>query len=110
MKKGLQISQIPSPKDSSNATSSSSSDQETGLKFTPDPNTSLKEGLDSNTHVPSQIHLNPDHQHHQQEKKGENTGKHQFCQFGLEALKNTQRIRGKSYENNHASADSEIRK
>ena len=89
---------------------STNSDQETGLKFTPDPNTGLSEGLDSNTYVPSQINFNPDHQHQQQEKKGENTGKRKFPQFGLDDLHNTQRIRGKSYEHTHASADSEIRK
>ena len=68
------------------------SNKETGLKLTPGPNTGLREGLESNTHVPSQINVDPYHQHHQQEKKGKNTGKTQFFQFDLDALHNTQRI------------------
>ena len=73
----------------------------------PNPNTSLRKGLDSNTHVPSQININPDHQHRQQEKKGKNTGK---TQFDLDGLHNTQRIRWASDTHTHASADSEIQK
>ena len=73
---------------------SSNSNQEIGLKFTPEPNTGLSEGLDRNTQVPSQINCNPDHQHYQQDKKGKNTGKPQFSQFDLDGIHNTQCIRG----------------